>query len=142
MAFKLVSGRAVTMKFPVPASQAFINGALAYADGSGALIPADATSGDHFGIIQKTIATTDSDYAVAKTANFIIPQDDNVFRVDVGTGTLTTAMIGNRYDLKDSVSIDVTAQSKKVVTVVGFISATKALVKINAVVTNSDVVTS
>lgn len=142
MAFKLVSGDARIEHYTVPASQAFTNGALGYFDGSGGVIPADATSGDHTGIIQKTIATTDADYASAKKVEFIVPQDNNVFEVTVGTGTLTTAMIGNRYDLKDSVSIDVTAQLKKVVTIVGFISATKALVKINAVVTNSDVVTS
>lgn len=141
MAFKLVGGRAVTEHYTAAGSTAFTNGALTYWNGSGAIIPADATSGQHAGIITKTIASTDSDYTSTKVVEVIVPQDDNIFEVDVSTGTFTTSMIGNTYDLASSTGIDVSAQSKNVVTIVGYKSATIALVKINAVVANKDVAT-
>jgi len=139
--FVLESGRALVEWYPKKASTEFNNGDLVYADGSGHIQPADATSGDHIGIIMKDVKSTDDDYAENTYVPVLIPTDESVFRVDVGTGTLTTAMIGNQYDLKDASSIDVTATAKKVVTVVGFVSGSVALVKINAVITNVDVQT-
>ena len=72
-----------------------------------------------------------------------VPKDDNIYEVDVETGTLTTAMVGLQYDLvADGDAIDVTGTSKQVVTVVGFVSASKALVKINSMIANTNVATS
>lgn len=143
MAFTLAKGDAKIMWFPKAASQVFAHGDLVYANASGAVIPADSTSGDHIGVIQKTVAATDSDYASTTLVPLLVPYDDTEFEVDVDTGTaLTTAMVGNRYDLTDANSLNVGATSKKVVTITKFISATKALVKINAMVHNADVATS
>lgn len=141
MAFILNSGESKMEWYPKKASTAFTAGDLVYADGSGAIQPADSTSGDHIGVIQKTITSADSDYASTTLVPVIKAYQDSIFVADVGTGTLTTAMIGNRYDLKDANEIDVTATSKKVVEVVGYISATKALVKINAIIENNAVAT-
>lgn len=141
--FKRISGKPKMEWFPKKASTAFANGGLVYADGSGAMQPADATSGDHFGVILKAVTSADSDYASTTMVpvDFISPED--VLEVDVETGTLTTAMVGNAYDLvADGDAIDVNATSKKVVTVVGFVSATKALVKVNAMFTSFRVATS
>jgi hypothetical protein len=124
------------------ASTAFTNGGLTYWDGSGAIIPADATSGNHAGIILDAIESTDDDYASTKKVPVDVPTAEDIFYADVATGTLTTAMVGNYYDLNSAgTGIDVTATSKKVVQVVGFVSATKALVKINAVATHKSVET-
>lgn len=143
MAFTLKKGRSVIENWPIAASQVVVAGDLVYMGGSGTVIPADSTSGDHIGIALKTIATTDSDYAVAKSLPVLKAYADNVYEVDVDTGTaLTAAMVGNQYDLTDANSLNVGATSKKVVTIVGFISATKALVKINAIIENVHVVTS
>lgn len=143
MAFTLKKGRSVIENWPIAASQVVVAGDLVYMGGSGTVIPADSTSGDHIGIALKTIATTDSDYAVAKSLPVLKAYHDNVYLVDVDTGTaLTAAMVGNQYDLTDANSLNVGATSKKVVTIVGFISATKALVKINAIIENVHVVTS
>lgn len=140
--FKRISGDSKYEYFPKKASTAFAQGDLVYADGSGAIQPADSTSGDHLGVIMATVASTDADYAsTTKVAVDIISPEDK-FEVEVGTGTLTTAMVGNRYDLKDATSIDVTATAKKVITVTDFISGTKAIVKVNAVITSADVATS
>lgn len=133
MAFKLRKGRSVIENWPIAASQVVVAGDLVYIS-SGTVIPADSTSGDHMGIALKTIATTDSDYAVAKSLPVLKAYADNVYEVDVDTGTaLTAAMVGGAYDLTDANSLNVGATSKKVVTIVGFISATKALVKINSI---------
>jgi len=140
--FKRISGKQKPEWYPVKVSTAFVNGGLTYWNSLGFVIPADATSGDHAGVILKTIASGDSDYATARKVMIDVPTSDDVYEVDVETGTLTTAMIGNQYDLTAAgTGVDVTAQAKKVVTIVGFVSATKALVKINALITNVNVAT-
>lgn len=129
--------------WPKKASVAIAVGDLLYADGSGAVQSADATSGDHIGVCQKTIAATDSDYASNTRIPLLVPSDDTAeWEVDVDTGTaLTTAMVGNRYDLTDANSINVGGTSKKVVTITKYVSATKAWVKINAMIARADVAT-
>ena len=141
MAFRLFSGKPRTESYPKIASTVFTNGGLVYADGSGAIQPADATSGDHIGIIQITTAATDDDYASTTRVPVLVPTDDTLWEADVSTGTFTTAMIGNRYDLADANGINVSATSKKVVTIVAYKSADVAIVKINAVVANASVAT-
>ena len=142
MAFTLAKGDAKVMWFPKKASVAIAVGDLLYADGSGAVQSADSTSGEHIGVCMKTIAATDADYASTTSIPVLVPYDDSEFEVDVDTGTaLTTAMVGSQYDLTDANSLNVGAQSKKVVTITKFISATKALVKINAMIHNDNVAT-
>jgi hypothetical protein len=142
--FKRISGKPKVEWYPKDASVAFANGGLVYWNGTGEIIPADATSGEHCGIILRDVVATDADYATALAKVPVdCPSSDDIFEVDVETGTLTTAMVGNKYDLvADGDAIDVNATSKKVVLVVGFVSATKALVKINALAVNTDVATS
>ena len=129
--------------YPKIASTAIAIGDLLYADGSGAVQPADATSGDHIGICLKVIAATDDDYASTTSIPVLVPNDSTAeFEVDVDTGTaLTTAMVGSRYDLTDANSLNVGNTSKKVVTITKFISATKAWVKINSMIAVADVAT-
>ena len=141
--FRLISGNAKIEHYPKAASTAFSQGGLVYWNGSGFIIPADATSGDHAGVVLKAVAATDDDYADTTKLPVQIADTDAIFEADVETGTLTVAMVGNQYDLvADGDAIDVTGTSKKVVTIVGYKSATKALVKINAVATNANVATS
>jgi len=142
MAFQRDSGAPRAIHLAKKASTVFAVGDLVYADGSGAVQPADATSGNHLGIINQVIAATDDDYTSNKKVLLDQINDNDIFRVDVGAGTLTTAMIGNYYDLADAASIDVGNQSKNVVLVVGFVSTTVALVKINATASNVNVATS
>lgn len=142
--FKRISGSPKVEWYPKDASVAFVNGGLTYWNGTGEIIPADATSGQHCGVILRDVLSTDSDYATSLAKVPVdVPTTEDVFEVDVETGTLTTAMVGNQYDLvADGDAIDVTATSKLVVTVVGFVSASKALVKINSLATHKDVATS
>ncbi len=140
--FKRASGEPNVQWFAKVASSAFFAGDLMYADGSGMVLEADATSGNHMGISMKDVAATDDDYASNTSIPLDVPRPDDIFEVDVDSGTaLTTAMVGNYYDLTDANSLDVGNQSKNVVLIVGFISATKALVKINAMATVANVAT-
>lgn len=142
MAFKQYNGRVKTEWYPKVASTAFNVGDLVYADGSGNIQPADSTSGMHIGVIQKKVASTDADYASNTLVPVLVPQDDTEWLVDVGTGTATAALVGTQFDLTDADSVDVSATSKNVVTCTKFISASKVVVKINAMIANADVATS
>jgi RNase P/RNase MRP subunit p29 len=113
------------------ASVAMTNGALLAADGSGAVTVATSTTNNIVGVSTRVVAATDADYAASTEVGVIMPNDNAVFQMDV-TGTLTAAMVGNAYDLSDAYTVNVGATAKKVVTCVGFISATQGLFKINS----------
>lgn len=133
MAIKPYQGTWKTRWYPKKASTAFNKWGLVYPDGSGAVQPADSTSGEHLGIGLKTVASTDSDYALNTFIPVAVPVGmDATAIADVGTGTLTTAMVGLYRDLKDDNEIDVSATSKNVVFIEKFISSSKAVIKINA----------
>lgn len=140
--FKRVSGMPNIEHYPKAASTAFAKNGLVYWNGSGYIIPADATSGDHAGIVLDEVVATDDNYASTTKLMVDVPNPSDIFEVDVETGTATVAMVGNQYDLvADGDAIDVTATSKKVVTVVGFVSSSKLLVKINAIAAHANVAT-
>lgn len=138
--FKRVSGCENIEKYPNAISNAYSNNALVYPDGSGAVIPADATSGNHIGITKESINSSDPRYSVAGKIHVDVLDDNDIFEADV-TGTLTTAMVGTYLDLSDSLTVNAGATSKQVVLCVGYISATKGLFKINSRATAKDVAT-
>jgi len=141
MVFIRISGKPKPEHYPVTTSTAFEKGALTNW-ASGLLIPADATSGDHAGVIMKPIVSGDDDFATARKVMVDVPDTNDIFEVDVETGTLVVTDIGAQFDLvAQGDAIDVTATAKKVVTIVGFVSGTKALVKINAIITHVNVAT-
>lgn len=130
--FKRLSGVHRIEYFPKKASTAMAIGDLLYPDGSGAVQLADSTSGEHVGVCLKTIASTDDDYASTTKIPVDVADPNDLWIVDVGTGTATAALIGTYVDLKDENEADVSATSKKVLFVVGFISSTQIIVKINS----------
>lgn len=137
MAFKRHKGKTKIMYFPRPASQAFTQGALCYFNGSGQVIPADATSGDHIGVIRQTVAATDSDYA---TADVLVPIEVPVERFvewEVDTdGTAVADDIGLFIDLTDSLNANRAASAKDALLVTGFKSSTKLYVTILSMIDN------
>lgn len=129
-------GKTKTMWFPRPASQEFTKGDLVYFNGSGQVIPADATSGAHVGVIKKTVATTDDDYA---TADVLVPIEVPVERwVEwrVETASAVADDIGLEIDLTDANTANRGASAKDALLVTGFISATELLVTI---LSNADI---
>jgi hypothetical protein len=129
MAFVRVSGKQNIEHWAKAASTAFTVNSLVYDNGSGYIIPADSTSGDHSGVILQTIATTDSDYASATKVMVDVAGENDIFEVDCG-GAATAALVGTFIDLTSAVVANEAASSKDALLVVGYISASKLLVKI------------
>lgn len=139
MAFKRVSGEHKVEWYPKTASTAFTLGGLVdFA--SGYLTPADASSTIHVGIMLRSVASTDDDYADTNEVPLDVPGPNDVFEVDVSAGTPAQAThVGNTYDLDSTGSkVDLTATSVTVVRVVGIVSSTKVLVKINSMIGVTD----
>lgn len=130
MAFILKKGPVVIEYWPKKASTTMTANSLVQPDGSGFLTNATAGSTKIFGLLQINIASTDADFASTTKVPVIIPQDTNEFEADV-TGTLTTAMVGETRDLSSALTVDAAGTSHNQVTIAAFISATKAMVKIN-----------
>lgn len=125
------SGKPNFEAYPKKASTAFALQSLVYPDGSGAVQPADSTSGEHIGICQELIASGDSDYATTRKILVDVLGENDIFEADVA-GTLTAAMVGTYRDLTDASTVNAAGTSKNVVLCVGFISATKGLFKLSA----------
>lgn len=115
---------------PKKASTVISTGDVMVADGSGAFEPAGAASTNIKYLALKEVLSSDADYA--DNSDLMVDEigPEDVVEADVTTGTLTTAMIGERYDLNSTGDgIDVTSQSTNQVEIYAFISASKALVK-------------
>ena len=106
--------------------------ALSYFDGSGYLIPADATSGDHLGVVMKTVTAADADYATAVSIPVDVVGENDIFEISCSATALATlvALVGTYIDLSDSVTANPSASAKDALLLVGVISTTRLLVKI------------
>lgn len=126
-----INGKHLINDYVAPASTAFAFGDVVTRDSSGQLAKATASTprSELLGLIQATIASTDSDYASTKVVPVLEFHKEAEFEADVDTGTLTTAMVGKRFDLADHNGIDVTAEGQKAVEITRYISASKARVK-------------
>lgn len=139
--FKRVSGTANLIALPKAASTAYPNGSavtMNAATGFPKLLV--ATDPSVFGVIQQTIATTDADYAA--TTPILIDQGamDQIWEVDVTTGTLAATDVGQFFKMDTAASVSATTRSSTaglgftaqglVFLCVGFISATKGNFKI------------
>ena len=84
-----------------------------------------------YGLIQQTIASTDSDYAVASLVPVLVGDVDSEFVFDVSTGSAATTDIGEMCDLDDENSLDVTDHTTGQVRITKVLSATKVVGKFN-----------
>ena len=142
MAFTRHKGLTKTMYFPRPASQAFTKGDLVYTNGSGQVIPADATSGRHVGVIKRTVVSTDGDYA---TADVLVPIEVPVERWvewKVEAASAVADDILEEIDLTDANTANRGASSKDALLVTGFVSATELIVVILSTADNKYTATS
>lgn len=131
MAFKRDQGKTKTMYFPKAASTAFTDGALVIFDGSGHVTPAISTSAQLVGVIRKTVASTDSDYASNTMVPVQVPIELYVTWVAL-TASAVAGDVGAQVDLTDSVTVNRGGTSHKVVTITGVRSATEVLVVLNS----------
>lgn len=126
--FVRVKGRTKMIEGVFTASVAAEEGAIVYPDpgNAGQWTIADSTAGNAFGVIRQTIASTDSDYASTKTVQIEVPDEPAVeWEGTIGSGTFTAADVNKYCDLVDGVSVAVDTQSKNVVFVAGYVSATR-----------------
>ena len=132
MAIKLYKADAQTRVhwYPKLASTTFTFNDLVYIDGDGYLIKAvDGAAITPIGLIQKTIAATDTDYASATRVPVLVPGPDAEFELDVTTGTAAQTDVGEWIDIDDHNSVDVAASTYDIFFVTKFVSATKVIGK-------------
>ena len=129
---RFVKGKTKMVKYPNAITNVYLKGALVYFNGSGAVIPADSTSGDHVGITMEAIPATDARYTTAGKILVEVPIEKDVEFESAVTADLAASSVGVAMDLTDSVTVDATTPAKFVVTCVGFISATKGRFVLNA----------
>lgn len=112
------------------ASTTFTFNDLVYIDGDGFLIKAvDGAAIVPLGLIQKTIAATDSDYASATRVPVLVPGPDAEFLCDVSTGTAAQTDVGEWIDIDDHNSVDVAASTYDIFFVTRFVSGTQVVAK-------------
>lgn len=128
---KHINGDPTINDFVAPASTEFDFDDVVTRDSSGQLALATASTprSELLGLIQTVIDSEDSDYTSDKTVAVLEFTDDVEFEADVDTGTLTTSMVGKRFDLNDENGIDVTSEGQKAVEIVRYLSASLARVK-------------
>lgn len=122
-------GNFVVEWYPKAASTAFTDQDIVALDASGYVTPATANTTLNIGAIQKTIASTDSDYASNTFVPVLIPQADAEWLCDVGTGSAAQTNVGEWVDLKDANELDVTASSVDAFFVTRIVSTTKVVAK-------------
>ncbi len=113
MAFKVYRGGTKTVYLPVTTSTAFTKNTLVEMT-SGLVGVADADDTALAGVIKKTIASTDADYATARKVAVIVPTERHVvWECDATSGTFTTSDIGNEYGISDAGTLDQTETTAK-----------------------------
>lgn len=132
---KRASGKPNVEWFTKTASTTMKNGGVVSLS-SGQLILATGTSTQHAGVILRDCLSTDSDYASAIKVPVDVPGTNDIFEADVKSGvTAVVTGIGSQCDLfvsSGDTLVDTGTNSHHQVTIVGFISASKVLVKINS----------
>ena len=135
MAVKPYRGKFHTEWYPKTASTAYtMNDMVTIAStaaGAGTLKKAASTDTFIYGLIQKTVASTDTDYASATLVPVLVGDADAEYIFDVSTGTAATTDIGEMIDLDDENSVDVDAYTLGQVRVTGVISTTQVIGKLN-----------
>lgn len=126
MAFRKHKGKTRTEWFPVTTSTALAKGTLVeFTSGLIAAADADETAGGVRGVLAKTIASTDSDYASSRLVPVLVPIEKHVVWEADATGTFVATDIGIEYGISDSGTVDKTETSTVHFLVTEFISASK-----------------
>ena len=124
MGFKLYKGLTKTEQFPVTTSTAMSQDTIVEFT-SGLINPADDNDTVLAGVLVKTIASTDSDYATARKVGVQVPVERHVVWEADGTGTFAATDIGGEFGISDSGTVDKSDTTNKVFLVTEFVSASK-----------------
>jgi len=125
MAFRRAKGKTKSKWLAVTPSTAITAGSLV-AWSSGKLIAATSTTaGDIIaGVLSRTIATTDDDYADDRLVKVEVPVEREVEWEAAVTSGLVAADIGLYQDLTDALTVDRTASTYDIVQCIKVISTT------------------
>lgn len=126
MSFTLKRGKVKEIFRPVTTSTAISAGALVtYSSGLLVAATSSTAAADIAGVLLKTIASTDSDYATARSVAILVPVERHTeWEADVTSG-LVVGDIGAEVDLTDASTVNRAATSVKAVRVQSVISTTK-----------------
>jgi hypothetical protein len=132
MAFIKAQGKTKIVYLPVTTSTTFTEGDIV-SFSSGYLIKATSSTAalSHVGVIRKTIAATDTDYATARKVPVEVPVEKNVIWEAPVTSGLVAADVGLLVDLTDAGTINRGASTYDAAQVIAVISATKGLFRLN-----------
>lgn len=132
MAFKKYRGKTKTMWLPVTTSTTFTAGDVV-SFSSGYLIKATSSTAalTHVGVIKKTIAATDSDYATARLVPVEVPVEKDVEWLAPVTSGLVAADVGLLVDLTDAGTINRAASTYDVAMVKSVITSTQGTFVLN-----------
>jgi len=123
--FKRKNGATNVRYFQKKASQAFTNGGLVSLDTNGYLIPANATSTGHLGVVLVSVASTDADYAETTRLPVDCVSPTDVLVADVSAGTVAQTAVGAYYDLDSTgAKVDLSGTTTKQVFVTDINTAT------------------
>ncbi len=128
------NGEANILPFKKKASTAFAFNDVVTTDANGYLVLATSSTprAKLLGLIQRTVASTDADYASNTMVEVdVFCDDDDVYVATVDTGTLVQSMVNSLFDLNDENGINVNNNQQKAVRVTKVISTTKAEIKFN-----------
>ena len=126
MSFILRKGKVKTVYLPVTTSTAFTKDTLVtFSSGLLTVAASGTANSDIIGVIRKTIASTDSDYATARN----VPVDVPVERFTEWEGDVTSGLVAadilKEVDLTDAATVNRGASSVKVVRATKVLSTTK-----------------
>lgn len=123
----MISGEAEILPFKKTASEAFAFNDVVTKGSTGYITKATASTprSEVLGLIQRTVASTDSDYASNTVVEVQMLDEDAIFEGDVGTGSAVQAMVGKKFDLKDENELNVNSQIVKLFEITSILSTTK-----------------
>lgn len=124
MSFILYKGKTKTEQYPVTTSTALTKDTLVEFT-SGLIAAADDNDTALAGVLVKTIASTDSDYASARRVGVVVPVERHCVWEADGTGTFAATDIGGEFGISDSATVDKSDTTNKVFLMTEFISASK-----------------
>lgn len=126
MAFRRYKGKTRTEWLPVTTSTALTKGQLVeFSSGLIAGADADEAAEAIVGVMGKTIAATDADYAIARKVPVLIPVEKHVVWEADGTGTFAATDIGTEFGISDANTVDKAETTADSFKVTEFLSATK-----------------
>jgi len=127
-----VKGKTKTVWLPRTASVTFTEGDLVQLT-TGQVATATTQSTKHVGIIRKSVASTDADFATSAVKVPVeVPLDPSCEFESTVTGTLVTTSLGVIYDLSSASVVNQGGTTYGVVTCKGFITSTKGRFSLNS----------